>query len=114
ALYDEIARRGGLLLPGYRYLQIREGLYLVHGGFVDWTYGALGAFSFTNELWGIEGMWSTAPAGDTALAALKWNDVALHGTGFVRWHKAKHPQFGEIEIGGWRRRTIRSTPTDFL
>src|SRR5438876_6327198 len=51
ALYDELARRGGILLPGYRYLQIREGLYKVHGGFVDWTYGALGIFSFTNEVW---------------------------------------------------------------
>ena len=114
ALYDEIARRGGLVLPGYRYLQIREGLYLVHGGFVDWTFGALGAFSFTNELWGVEGMWSTSPGGDTALTALKWNDVALHGAGFVRWHKVKHPTFGEIEVGGWRRKTIRTTPTDFL
>jgi hypothetical protein len=114
ALFDEIARRGGLLLPGYRYLQIREGLYLVHGGFVDWTFGALGVFSFTNELWGIDGSWTTAAGGDQALAALKWNDVALHGAGFVRWHAVKHPTFGEVQVGGWRRRTIRTTPTDFL
>ena len=46
--------------------------------------------------------------------ALKWNDVALHGTGFVRWHAVKHPTFGEVQVGGWRRRTIRTTPTDFL
>jgi murein tripeptide amidase MpaA len=111
---DEIARRGGLLLPGYRYLQIREGLYRVQGGFLDWTFGALGISSFTNELWGLQGSWSTAPGGDSALEALRWNDVALHGKGFVRWHAAKHPTYGDVEVGGWRRYTVRSTPPDFL
>ena len=113
ALYDELARRGGILLPGYRYLQIREGLYKVHGGFVDWTYGALGIFSFTNEVWGLFG-WGTSPTDPSALPALQWNDVALHGEGFVRWHPVKHPTLGEVELGGWRRHTIRSTPLDFL
>ena len=113
AVYDELARRGSVLLPGYRYLQIREGLYKVHGGFVDWTWATLGAFSFTNEVWGVGGGWNTA-AQDTQVATLQWNDVALHGKGFTRWHAAKHPTYGDIEIGGWRRFTIRSTPVDFL
>jgi hypothetical protein len=113
AVYDELARRGSILLPGYRYLQIREGLYKVHGGFVDWTWGTLGAFSFTNELWGAGGGWNTAVV-DTPVATLQWNDVALHGKGFSRWHAAKHATYGDVEIGGWRRFTIRNTPVDFL
>jgi hypothetical protein len=111
-LYDEIARRGGILLPGYRYLQIREGLYQVYGGFLDWTAGALGIFSFTNELWGAFG-WTT-PVEDDRMAPLQWNDVALHGAGFVRWHEVKHPTYGTVEVGGWKRFTVRSTPVDFL
>jgi hypothetical protein len=112
ALYDELGRRGTILLPGYRYMQIREDLYQVQGGFLDWTAGALGIFSFTNELWGLHG-WGT-PTNERALKPLEWNDVALHGKGFVRWHEVKHPTHGTVEIGGWRRYTTRSTPVDFL
>ncbi len=112
ALYDELGRRGGILLPGYRYLQTREGLYKVQGSFLDWTSGALGIFSFTDEVWGLYG-WSTS-ADDQALKPLEWNDVVLHGRGFVRWHEVKHPQLGVVEVGGWRRNTVRSTPVDFL
>ena len=111
-LYDELARRGELLLPGYRYLQIREGLYSVHGGFLEWTAHARGITSFTNELWGLFG-WGTGVVGGDP-KTLQWNDVVLHGQGFVRWKKAKHPTFGDVELGGWRRYTIRNTPIDFL
>jgi murein tripeptide amidase MpaA len=111
ATYDEIARRGLQVLPDYRYLQIREGLYRVFGGFVDWTYVDLGLFSFTNELWGnpVE-----ATGADRELRLLQWNDVALHGRGFVRWTPVAHPALGTVEVGGWRRFTLRSDPPDFL
>ena len=42
ALYDVLGQRGMVLLPGYRYMQIREELYQVWGGFLDWTAHALG------------------------------------------------------------------------
>ena len=112
ALYDELGQRGMLLLPGYRYLQIREELYQVWGGFLEWTAHALGIVSFTNELWGTWGWGTSVVGGDPK--ALQWNDVALHGEGFVRWKKFTHPTLGPIELGGWRRYTIRSTPVDFL
>jgi hypothetical protein len=112
-LYDELGRRGLHVLPTYRYMQIREDLYRVFGSFVDWAYVDVGAFAFTNELWGRIGR-EVPGEDDPELAALRWNDVALHGNGFVRWHKAHHPQFGEIEIGGWRRFTVRTDPPDFL
>ncbi len=114
ALYDEIGRRGLFVLPTYRTLQIREDLYRVYGGFVDWTYLDLGAFSFTNELWGEIGKGVPGAGDDPRLAALEWNDVALHGEGFVRWHEVEHPDLGTVELGGWRRFTIRADPPDFL
>ena len=112
ALYDVLGQRGMVLLPGYRYMQIREELYQVWGGFLDWTAHALGIVSFTNELWGTWGWGTSVVDGDPR--ALQWNDVALHGEGFVRWKKFTHPTLGPIELGGWRRYTIRSTPVDFL
>jgi hypothetical protein len=113
-LYDEIGRRGLHLLPLYRYMQIREDLYQVFGGFVDWTYAGLGIFSFTNELWGGVGREVPGAPEDPDLAQLRWNDVALHGNGFVRWREVRHPHLGTVEVGGWRRATIRNNPPDFL
>jgi hypothetical protein len=113
-LYDEIGRRGLHVLPTYRYMQIREDLYQVFGGMLDWTYVDLGIFSFTNELWGQVGRDGMGERDDPRVRALQWNDVALHGQGFRRWTKASHPQYGAIEIGGWRRKTTRTDPPDFL
>jgi hypothetical protein len=119
-MLDEIGRRGTILLPTYRYMQIREDLYRVFGGFVDWTYVELGASSFTNELWGGVGRdREPGPAiggggQDAQMAALHWNDVALHGKGFVRWRPVAHPQYGTVQLGGWLRYTVRTNPVDFL
>ncbi|MBN1938865.1 MAG: hypothetical protein JW843_04720 [Candidatus Aminicenantes bacterium] len=32
---------------------------------------------------------------------LKWSDTALKGTGFAPWTPFKHPQLGDVEIGGF-------------
>ncbi len=112
-LYDEIAKRGLVVLPTYEYLPIRT-LYAVFGGFIAWTWLDLGAFSFTNELWGDLGQGVPGADEDSRIAALRWSDVALHGEGFVRWHEVDHPQYGKVELGGWKRFTVRSTPVDFL
>jgi hypothetical protein len=122
-LMDEIGRRGLVVLPTYRYLQIREDLYRVFGGFVDWAYVELGTTAFTNELWGGigrdpkaegKGGHDHAEPADEQLAALRFNDVALHGRGFVRWKPVPHPQHGTVELGGWTRFTTRSDPPEFL
>ena len=112
-LYDAIAKRGLVVLPSYEYLTVRK-LYQVFGGFIAWTWLDLGAFSFTNELWGDLGMDVPDAGDDRRLAALRWNDVALHGNGFVRWYEVDHPQYGKVELGGWKRFTVRTTPPDFL
>ncbi|MFM8980455.1 MAG: M14 family metallopeptidase [Planctomycetia bacterium] len=119
---DEVGRRGLVVLPTYRYMQIREDLYRVFGGFVDWAYVDLGVTAFTNELWGGIGreLVDLARAGkpggepDEQLAALRFNDVALHGRGFVRWKPVPHPRHGTVELGGWVRFTTRSDPPEFL
>ncbi len=49
-VYDKIGKRGELLLPGYRYINIAKDLYEVYGGSVDWLFQMRGIYSFTNEL----------------------------------------------------------------
>ncbi|MGE0192867.1 MAG: M14 family metallopeptidase [Planctomycetota bacterium] len=118
-LYVELQRRGLGVLPTYRAMQIREDLYRVFGGFVDWTWFDLGVFSFTNELWGhLEAERGPADKArdvdDPRLSALRWNDEVLGGAGFVRWHEVKHPTLGTVEVGGWTRFTRRSDPVEYL
>ena len=45
---------------------------------------------------------------------LLWNDRALEGKGFVPWHEVRHPQWGTVEVGGWRRFTRYEPPKDAL
>ncbi|MHC5010323.1 MAG: M14 family metallopeptidase [Planctomycetota bacterium] len=131
-IFDEVARQGLHVLPTYRWMQVREDLYQVFGGFVAWTYLDLGIFSFTNEIWGhlsadvppqepVRNLPGGRPLprdgaeeSDPRLAALRWNDAVLHGEGFVRWREVPHPQYGTVEVGGWKRFTIRTNPPDFL
>ena len=44
----------------------------------------------------------------------KFNDFVNQGMMFKEWKKFKHPQYGEIEIGGWRTFTTRIPPVFML
>ena len=108
-VYDFLGKKGEKMLPGYRYLISYKDLYPVYGGFLDWCYRALGIFAFTNELYQTQQDMN----GDgkvTQRERMKWNDLVLLGAGFVNWHKVKHPTYGEVEVGGWRKMTTRIPP----
>jgi len=123
----EIGRVGERLIPFYKSLVIHKDLYNVHGGFIGWTYEHLGIFSFTNELWNNDQLLGRAePAaaagagqGSTLARAvgatdeanqLFANDRLLFGTTFVPWAPAKHPLYGDIEIGGFVKQSQRVPP----
>ena len=116
----EIGRVGERMIPFYRNLVIHKDLYSVHGGFINWTYEILGIYSFTNELWNNEQLLGR-PAGDNSLARaiggteeasqLFANDKLLFGAQFKPWKPAKHPVYGDIEIGGFVRESQRVPPT---
>ena len=63
------------------------------------------------------GAFGQAPAGAAASAAtpgidkqvLKWLD-AEKIDGFVKWTKAKHPEFGEVEVGGFKPYATTNAP----
>jgi hypothetical protein len=118
---EEIGAVGARMIPFYRNFVIYRDLYSVHGGFVNWTYEHLGIFSFSNELWNTEQMLGTpapAPVPGQAVARavgqedpLFANDKLLFGAGFKEWKPAKHPLYGDIEIGGFVKESGRVPPT---
>ncbi len=109
-VYDELGREGELMLPFYRYMIVWKDLYSVFGGFVTWAYEGQGIISFTNELWMNSRKF---PDGDTAPNRHWFDDNLLMGAGFVDWHPATHPFYGEIEIGGFRK-DVGRVPPSFL
>jgi Zinc carboxypeptidase len=100
--YDLIAKEGEKLLPGYRYFISWKDLYTVHGGSTDHFYNTLGAVSFTNEMYN--------PPADfdkdgniTEEELMRFNDNLALGRQWVDWKPYNHPQYGPIEVGGWKR-----------
>ncbi|MFO0839559.1 MAG: M14 family metallopeptidase [Phycisphaerae bacterium] len=113
-VYDRIGRRGEKILPFYKYMVIWSDLYIVHGGFINWTYDDLGIISFTNELWNERQYYSDKPQPATDKEELEFNDFVMFGQTFVPWKKFKHPTYGDIELGGWVKMTGRVPPSFHL
>lgn len=127
-----LAKRGEEL-TGYPSTGVFEGFNYVNppkplaGSFLDWNYENLGLYSFTTELWdvakkvGIEKKekeyaryWGTVSEEDQ-LKLLAWNDEELQRQGFKDWTDFKHPQLGEVEIGGWDIKfTLQNPPVHLL
>jgi zinc carboxypeptidase len=101
-VYDLIGKEGEKLLPGYHYYISWKDLYTVHGATTDHFYGTMGVLAFTNEMYN--------PPADfdkngevTEEELMKFNDLLTLGRQFVDWHPFHHPQYGDIEIGGFKR-----------
>jgi hypothetical protein len=119
-VYDELGRQGQRMLPYYRYLVIWSGLYTVHGGFIDWTNDGLGILSFSNELWN-GGQYFNSPDLQTEqrdpnspindrVAQYFFDDKLEFGDQFVEWKSFDHPQFGKVDMGGWKKTQGRVPP----
>jgi len=98
---------------------------VITGGFDTWTYEHIGVFSWTVEFWspmkqaGIEKFkfidWYREHPVEDDFKLLKWNDEVLKGKGFVDWYPYKHPQLGNVELGGWDNMYMwTNPPPEFL
>jgi hypothetical protein len=84
-----------------------------HGDFSDWIYDHTGAMSSVVEIWEApsERKAGVKPFGKPdEKFAIKWNDDNLDGRGFINWQTYEHPQYGEVEIGGWNYRFFTQNP----
>jgi len=119
-VYDEIGENGERILPWYEYYIIWQGLYTVHGGGIDWFSDGHGAITYSNELWnGNQYFQSPLLLGqqqDTrtplsrGLSRFFFDDFLEFGEHYSEWTPFNHPQYGEVELGGWRKLTSRINP----
>jgi hypothetical protein len=112
AVYDQIGRTGEQILPGYRYMIVWKDLYTAWGGELDWFYGAKGILTFSNELF-TPFMYFSKPAANEGRyddVQSRFDRLLLMKESFVPWTKVKHPQFGDIEVGGFKKNFGRVEP----
>jgi len=126
-VFDWLGQHGERTVPGYRYLISHKDLYPTFGDFDEFMYKALGVLAYTGEITmssefayrgrsdqtnGKDGnLWSRRPP---LREKQEFNDHLMAGEMFDEWTPFEHPQYGAIEIGGWKRHSIRSTPVWML
>ena len=109
-IYDAIGKKGEEMIPGYRYLTVYKDLYSVFGGELDWFYGTRGIFTYSNELM-VSYLYFNKDAGrGNQEEQLKVDDLLTFGDAFVHWKAYSHPQFGAVEIGGFKKTFGRAHP----
>jgi hypothetical protein len=109
-IYDAIAKKGEEMIPGYRYLTVYKDLYSVFGGELDWFYGGRGIYTYTNELMVSYLYYHKNEGRGNQEEELKVDKYLTFGDAFVNWKEYKHPQYGTIEIGGFKKNFGRAHP----
>jgi hypothetical protein len=83
----------------------------------------LGILSFSNELWA-GGQYFTSPELkeqqenplgpiSPAVSRYYFNDLLEFGDEYIEWKEFDHPQYGKVEMGGWKK-TSRRVPPRFM
>jgi hypothetical protein len=106
AVINAIGKKGEEIIPGYKFITIWKDMYTVYGGELDWWYGAMGCFAFSNELWNSYLMFYDTTNTDQ----YEFDRLLLFEDSFIPWQKADHPVYGEVEIGGFSRNFGRLHP----
>jgi hypothetical protein len=103
---NTIGMTGQKMIPGYKLLTIWKDLYTVWGGELDWMYGGMGCYVYSNELWTPYLMFNDTTNTDE----YEFDRLLLYEDAFIPWKKAMHPVYGEIEIGGFSKNFGRMHP----
>ena len=109
-VYDALGKKGEELIPGYKYLVVYKDLYSVFGGELDWFYGGRGIYTFSNELWTNYLMYNKTEGSNSQASQYSFDRNLLFNDAFVDWKPFKHPQYGDIEIGGFKKSFGRTHP----
>lgn len=103
---NSIGRKGEKIIAGYKFITIWKDLYTVYGGELDWWYGALGSYIFSNELWNNILMFRDTAENDT----YEFDRFLLFEDAFIPWEEVDHPVYGKIEVGGFNKNFGRTHP----
>jgi hypothetical protein len=106
AVLNAIGKKGEEIIPGYKFVTLWKDMYTVYGGELDWWYGAMGCFVFSNELWNSYLMFYDTLNTDE----YEFDKLLLFEDSFIPWQKFNHPVYGEIEIGGFSKNFGRLHP----
>jgi murein tripeptide amidase MpaA len=98
---------------------------VITGVFDDWMYEHRGVFAWTTEIWspqreaGITDYkyidWFRDHPFEHDVQLLKWSDEKLDRKGYIDWYAFRHPQLGDVELGGWDSiYAFRNPPPQFL
>lgn len=109
-IYDAIGKKGEELIPGYRYLVVYKDLYSVFGGELDWFYGGRGIYTYTNELMASYLYFNKNTGRGNQDEEMNVDRFLTFGDAFVPWDGFEHPQYGSIEIGGFKKNFGRAHP----
>jgi hypothetical protein len=113
AVYDVIGKLGEKLIPGYNYYTLYKDLYTVYGGEIDWLSSSRGIFTFSNELMTNYLLFNAKPNNESRgqdNQAYEADKYLMFGDAFVEWTAFKHPQYGDIEVGGFKKNYVRNHP----
>ncbi|HKI87904.1 MAG TPA: hypothetical protein VKA38_02680, partial [Draconibacterium sp.] len=122
AAYDVIGNNAKKITPGYVY-QPSYDLYPTYGDFDGHIYFVYGIFSFVGELFPTEqetyrenikkpldedeSEGYRGQSAERTRERLEFNDKVTQGELYKDWKSFDHPDYGEIEIGGWVKMSTR-------
>ena len=112
-VYDALGEMGERIIPGYDYFIVHQDLYTVYGGQIDWFHMMRGVFTFTSEMFSRYYLFNEKPEGWSGGFGEDWftfDRYLLFEDAFVPWEDYDHPQFGKIQIGGFKKNYIRNNP----
>ncbi len=103
---NEVGKKGEKIIPGYKFITIWKDMYNVYGGELDWWYGAIGSYVYSNELWNEKMMFNDTSNVDE----FEFDRMLLFEDAFVQWKEVDHPVYVKIEIGGFNKNFGRIHP----
>lgn len=126
AVYDYLGKQGERIIPGYRYMISWKDLYTTYGDSGEWATQTLGAYFYCAEVFqgeseafrgasekpvgasppgeGLQGLLSGSVS---ERDRLRFSDNVVQGELYKPWKPFKHPDYGDVEIGGWVKMSSR-------
>ena len=97
---------------------------IAHGSYTTYLFWTLGIPAYVTELWDFHRQaypdrpesWSMFFTScreqfvQENQTQLKWDEEHNDGQGFVDWHPFRHPQLGDVELGGWKEKFTKWNP----